>query len=248
MSSSMRNALQRRNHKERSQPAERARWGLLEKRKDYKLRSQDYKRKKKATAELRAVARDRNPDEYRPTMTRSRTTDGGIKVSTRPESTVLSNEQTLLLKTQDAGYLRTQAVMERRKIEALEEKLAFVGGEKKGGHTVFVNTVDEAKTLKPEEYFDTHPEMLGRQWNRMRTSQLAAGAGIGKKEGEEADVEAKDKKKMAKEREKSYRELEARMKREEDLRKVERELELQRQRMGKGNTTTKNKWAKVRKR
>jgi hypothetical protein len=29
----MRNAVQRRNHKERAQPAEREKWGLLEKRK-----------------------------------------------------------------------------------------------------------------------------------------------------------------------------------------------------------------------
>jgi hypothetical protein len=31
--SSMRNAVQRRNHKERAQPEERKKWGLLEKRK-----------------------------------------------------------------------------------------------------------------------------------------------------------------------------------------------------------------------
>jgi U3 small nucleolar RNA-associated protein 11 len=31
--SSMRNAVQRRNHKERAQPEERQKWGLLEKRK-----------------------------------------------------------------------------------------------------------------------------------------------------------------------------------------------------------------------
>jgi hypothetical protein len=37
--SSMRNAVQRRNHKERAQPLEREKWGLLEKRK-YVLRLQ----------------------------------------------------------------------------------------------------------------------------------------------------------------------------------------------------------------
>ena len=42
MSSSLRNSLHRRNHKERSQLSHRQRVGILEKHKDYVLRARDY--------------------------------------------------------------------------------------------------------------------------------------------------------------------------------------------------------------
>ena len=45
--SSMRNAVHRRNHKERAQPLERKKWGLLEKHKDYSKRAADHNLKKR---------------------------------------------------------------------------------------------------------------------------------------------------------------------------------------------------------
>ena len=62
--SSLRNAVQRRNHRERAQPEERAKWGLLEKRKDYKLRAADHKLKRRKINTLKQKASERNEDEF----------------------------------------------------------------------------------------------------------------------------------------------------------------------------------------
>ena len=244
--SSLRNAVQRGNHKERSQPYERQKWGLLEKRKDYQLRSRDYNAKKAKKAALSAIAKERNPDEFYFGMTSSRTRDGGIRVAERPDSEALPQDAVKLLKTQDAGYIRVQAEMERRKIEDLEGRLAFVAGGAKKKHTVFVEAELEAKRFDAAEFFDTHPDLVDRGFNRPKLEQLAAG-GFGEDSGEGRE-EKRLRSKLAKSREQSYKELEARMKREKDLHKLERESELQRARMGKGSTAAKNKWATVRKR
>ena len=62
--SSLRNAVQRRNHKERGQLASRERLGLLEKKKDYVLRAKDFHSKEKRLKALREKAAQRNPDEF----------------------------------------------------------------------------------------------------------------------------------------------------------------------------------------
>jgi len=262
MSSSMRNAIQRRNHKERSQPHERTKWGLLEKRKDYQQRSRDYNAKKATKRALAAVARERNPDEFYFAMTSSRTRDSGIRVAERPESGAsreLTQDEVKLLKTQDQGYLRLKAGMERRKIEDLEGRLAFVAGEgERGKHTVYVEEEEQARRFKAVEFFDTHPDLVERGFNRPRLEQLAEG-GFGEEEAASkvlGEVEGasrrkgsrKERAKMAKARLQAYKELEARMKREKDIKKLEREQELQRAKMGKDAPSAKNKWAKVRKR
>ncbi|KAI5817721.1 small-subunit processome [Pyronema omphalodes] len=259
MSSSMRNAIQRRNHKERSQPYERSKWGLLEKRKDYQLRSRDFNAKKLKKAQLSAIAKERNPDEFYHGMIHAKTRDGGIKVTERGDGNQeLSVEQVKLLKTQDAGYVRLQAEMERRKIEQLENKLVFADGEGvKRKHTVFVESKEQARDFDTAQFFGTHQELVDRAYNRPRLEQLAQG-GFGEQQkikGEdEADAEwrrKEDKKErvaMARGREQAYKELEARMKREKDLLETDRALELQRAKMGKGAATKSNKWAKTRKR
>lgn len=54
-----------RAHKERAQPSNRLqRFGLLEKKKDYKLRADDYHRKERRIKALQARARNKNQDEF----------------------------------------------------------------------------------------------------------------------------------------------------------------------------------------
>lgn len=78
----MRNAVQRRNHRERAQPQERSKWGLLEKRKDYKLRAADHKVKKRKIKALQQKASERNEDEFYFGMVNNQS-QGGIKVAKR---------------------------------------------------------------------------------------------------------------------------------------------------------------------
>ncbi|KAL7269652.1 UTP11-like, U3 small nucleolar ribonucleoprotein [Rhizina undulata] len=254
--SSLRNAVQRRNHKERSQLTERQKWGHLEKKKDYVLRARDYNLKKAKLSALRSKATTRNPDEFYFAMTSSHTRDGGIRVADRGNE-VLSQDAVKLLKTQDAGYLRLQSSSERKKIEKLEKELGFVDADDvKGKHVVFVDKTQDAKNFDAAEHFGTHPELIGRRGNRLRMEQLKEGVVVASERKKRSDAEEEQRrkeaqmeaKKAARAKEMKYKELEARMKREEELKKVERELELQKARMQKAPMAGKNKWAKVRRR
>lgn len=118
--SSLRNAVQRRNHRERAQPEERSKWGLLEKRKDYKLRAADHKTKQRKISALKQKASERNEDEFYFGMVNA-SSEGGIKRSKRGEQNGggvgkgLSEEVVRLMKTQDLGYLRT--LLQRTRLE-----------------------------------------------------------------------------------------------------------------------------------
>ncbi|KAK6373671.1 uncharacterized protein PV06_10296 [Exophiala oligosperma] len=130
--SSMRNAVARRPHRERAQPGNREKWGILEKHKDYSLRAQDYNLKKKKLSQLSQKARERNPDEFAFGMlSQGKAGLGKHKASARSgdgTSTAgapLSHDAVKLLKTQDAGYLRTVAAKGRREIERLKEEVGL---------------------------------------------------------------------------------------------------------------------------
>lgn len=130
--SSMRNAVTRRPHRERAQPEARSKWGLLEKHKDYTLRAQDYNTKKKKLAALTSKVRDRHPDEFAYGMINKKQGQHG-KGGTENQ---LSHDAVKLLKTQDAGYLRTALAKGRKDIRRVEEELGSASS-KTAKKTVF---------------------------------------------------------------------------------------------------------------
>ncbi|ERS95973.1 U3 small nucleolar RNA-associated protein 11 [Sporothrix schenckii 1099-18] len=140
MSSSMRNAIQRRSHRERAQPLERKRLGLLEKHKDYSLRAKDWNKKKATLQSLREKAAARNEDEFSYKMI-SRGRGPGTALSRGSDqkrdrhwtgtvdgdrgNRALPVDAVRLLKTQDTGYLRTVRSVLVKEVAQLEQRVAL---------------------------------------------------------------------------------------------------------------------------
>ncbi|KAI9092600.1 small-subunit processome [Phlyctochytrium arcticum] len=241
--SSLRNAVQRRNHKERSQTSSRSHLGLLEKHKDYVLRARDYHRKQNALKTLRSKATTRNPDEFYFGMINAKTKKG-VHVAERGEK--FTHEVLQLLKTQDQGYVQYQKSVNKKKIERLRGELHMLddGGEDEGeseddmmdleegsskrkpNHTIFVDDVSEARSFDPAKHFDTPAELLSRKFNRPTTQLLESTL--------PTPPDPHTQKKLDKKRELAYRELASRLERDEKLLHTSQEMDLQKALMGKG--------------
>lgn len=133
-------SVNRRTHRERAQPLERQRLGLLEKHKDYQKRATDYKAKQKTLKSLREKAAERNDDEFYfgmmsrsgpgSALTRKNTFTGAVEGDRGNRA--MDVDVVRLLKTQDLGYLRTVRNVARREREGLEERWVLAGGQELG--------------------------------------------------------------------------------------------------------------------
>ncbi|KAF2100975.1 U3 small nucleolar RNA-associated protein 11 [Rhizodiscina lignyota] len=250
--SSLRNAVQRRNHRERAQPAGREKLGLLEKHSDYSLRARDFAEKKKRLKILRQKAANRNPDEFAFGMMSTKTVKGE-KIGDRGNK-ALSQEAVKLMKTQDAGYLRTMLQATKKERERLESEIQLLENEEdgainalKGGgqgkHTVFVDDVEAQREFDAEEFFDTDAKGLSMSFNRPKhhvdhaveaTSEIVPRPRSKKAIQAEQEAE-KEGKRQAKRRLKGQEGrlgyLEKIKAQERDLEAAERELEVQRAKM-----------------
>lgn len=227
--------IAKKQHRERAQPQARKKWGLLEKKKDYRLRSQDFHRKEAHLALLRSKAQQANKDEFNFKMVKAKTNDGVLVASRGAE--VLNDEQVRLLKTQDAGYLRTLINNEQSKIDKAKASLLLAGS---GKHTLFVENEEGLENFDAAKHFDTDKRLLHRRQNRLRSSQLT-----------DVDIQQPAETSL-----KDLQTLQKRLSRREELDLVQQELALQRELMKKGDKkkivnkdgTVTYKWKKVRKR
>ncbi|KAK0753905.1 small-subunit processome [Schizothecium vesticola] len=190
--SSLRNTVNRRTHRERAQPLERKRLGLLEKHKDYQKRASDYKAKQKTLKSLREKAADRNDDEFYfgmmsragpgSALTRKNTFTGAVEGDRGNRA--MDVDVVRLLKTQDLGYLRTVRNVARREREGLEErwdeegegggkvkKIVFCEGE---GERVGVVGGEEEKEEEEDNDKGKEEEKKAKNLERLRTKLLNA--------------------------------------------------------------------------
>ncbi|KAH9486545.1 U3 small nucleolar RNA-associated protein 11 [Psilocybe cubensis] len=121
MTSSLRNSIHRRNHKERSQLAHRAKLGLLEKHADYVKRARDYHSKQVRLLRLRQKAAERNKDEFYFSMLKEKT-KGGVHHKDRG-NVALPTDIVKVLKSQDENYVRTMRTSGLKKIDKIKNNL-----------------------------------------------------------------------------------------------------------------------------
>lgn len=254
--SSLRNAVKRITHKERSQPRTRQHLGILEKKKDYKKRAEDYHKKEDRIKAMQERAAMRNPDEFYFGMNTSKVKDGKHKSLTAEEARKLPPEMIQLMKDQDLSYVRMQKQKDTKRAERLQASLHLIesGGDdnKKGSkrkHTIFVESQSEAQGFDVAEHFDTLPAFAGRTFNRLRrkdVEQLAKARKTNIDEygdeyqptaeelAKDAKIQRKVAKAIAKARSSAYGEMEARLNRAEIMQKAENHLVTEKLVAGKG--------------
>lgn len=218
--------VQKKQHRERGQITSRARFGLLEKKKDYKLRSENFHKNQAKLKLLKEKAKNYNEDEFYHAMKNRETNEDGILIQKRQFSENLSNDQVLLLKGQDLNYLNTISSKENRKIEKSMNSMNLFGSN--GKHTVFVQDKEEFENFNPEEYFETDKALLGRRENRLKTSQL-----LSSNKSLSQDTESLEESLAYKRRELDV--LKQRIEREKKLKDVKSKLQLQRELMKPGS-------------
>ncbi|CAL9245648.1 unnamed protein product [Arabidopsis halleri] len=144
--SSLRNAIPRPAHKERSQPQARKKFGLLEKHKDYVIRANAYHKKQETLKILRQKAAFKNPDEFNFKMINSKTVDGYHRP--KDEVNKYSAEELMIMKTQDIGYVFQKWQSEKNKIDKLTASLQCTGGQSSRRHIYYAEDREEARELE----------------------------------------------------------------------------------------------------
>lgn len=252
--SSLRNAVKRITHKERSQPRGRSHLGILEKKKDYKERSKDYHSKQDRIKRLKEKAAARNPDEFYFGMHNSEIRDGKHRKTMQAKQKEMEDQigpaAVKIMKEQDLSYVRMQIQMDRKKVERLQSSLHHLEGtDNKRKHTVFVDTPEQAENFDVVNHFGTVEEFAGRAFNRPRKERLEQTAKEGYNHGDADDNQQnpteeelreqrklwrKTARKLARARASAYGELEARAKRITTLERAEAHLVTEKLVAGKG--------------
>ncbi len=239
--SSLKNVLKTRTYKERSQPAARARLGLLEKHKDYVLRARDYARKADTLRSLRQKASFKNPDEYYFNMARSSTKDG---VHQKQAAAQPTPDELAAFKREDANYLAYKRSMEVRKIEKLRSSLHQLDAPLTNTHTFFADDEEAARAIDVSGRGTTPAEVARRNKKVGRAPAPASAAGSAEPSGaanaaassgmRSAKLAPKELARLERKRKASYSELEQREGRQGKMGRALARIGTERALQGKG--------------
>ena len=218
-SRAFRSVINRREHLERHQPAARARFGLLDKKKDYVQRAKAFHAKEDRLRALRGAAANRNPDEFYFKMLSTRT-KGGVHAAESSRGR-LTGDMLQVLRTQDKAYVSTVKGAEDRKVEKLQAALSGAPELRGAGlskRTVFVDSeVEGAEALR---------EAAARAGDEE--------AGAGGSAGGDAAAVRKAAKQARRAKGRAFAELDARMERQEKLGRLAQHMDLKRALLQKG--------------
>eukprot|EP00397_Hematodinium_sp_SG-2012_P067345 GEMP01104063.1.p1 GENE.GEMP01104063.1~~GEMP01104063.1.p1 ORF type:complete len:239 (-),score=59.31 GEMP01104063.1:25-741(-) len=165
----LRHCVKRRVHKERHQPAERQRFGLLEKKKDYVKRAKDFHKKKDFIAKLEEKARLKNTDEFYFKMVRTKVDKVGDGRMKDIKTDHLTAEEKQLLEEKDSRYMMMRKQIESKRAAKMKDSLHLLDVEKPNTHVIFDDSPEDFDVCK---YFDTPEEFMGLQSNRPTKQQL----------------------------------------------------------------------------
>lgn len=186
--------------------------GLLEKKKDYKRRADDYHKKQNTLAALRKKAQEKNPDEFYFKMISSTLQDGVHIIKKPKEVEEVTEEQKKVMRTQDIKYVEMKRVAEVKKIERLKGELHLLDAESKpkNKHTFFVDSKKEVRSFSLAEHLNTAPELVDRVYNRPTLETLET-------KSIQGAVDPRSVKKLAKQRKHQYKILSQRIDREKKM-------------------------------
>uniref|UniRef100_A0A1L8DFK3 U3 small nucleolar RNA-associated protein 11 n=1 Tax=Nyssomyia neivai TaxID=330878 RepID=A0A1L8DFK3_9DIPT len=193
-------------HRERHQPESRKKLGILEKKKDYKVRAQHYKETRETIKLLKKKALNKNTDEFYHHMINQKPEKDFSGERKRKEKVT---DEDRLLKTQDLKYLTSRRTIETAQVNKLSSQLHVVDSKSvQNKHTFFVDQ-DEFRDFDVAKRLRTHPRLLGNKTNRLTLEQIEK---LGDLAVTEEDIEV-----VNNEKRKAYKKLQERIKREKQI-------------------------------
>lgn len=148
-------------HKERSQPANRKKFGALEKKKDYVQRAGRRKQKTEKLSKLKRAAAMKNPDEFDVRMTQMSTDGASGKIIKKDKTTSKSKALDQLREnTKNVTFLKHRVLDDKKKVLELVHDVVGLEMRPRNSHTVFVDDDAAVEKFDAAQHFNTTKEML----------------------------------------------------------------------------------------